>query len=85
MQAEGYRAFIRDLNLLLIERACDPEIFDNNGEFNSGYRMALYYVIHLIEGQAESWDIDRSEIGLEGFSADDWLRLGKEYVASRPR
>lgn len=79
MNADGYKDFLCDLTAELIQLAKDPTIFEDSNDFNRGYRSALYSVIHLIETQADSWDIDRTEIGLGGFCADDWRRLGKSY------
>lgn len=79
MDTNDFKGFVCDLTAELIHLAKDPAVFEGDDEFNRGYRAALYSALHLIEVQADTWEIDRAAIGLGEFCADDWRRLGKSY------
>ena len=79
MTDETFKNLLHDLALELIEKTKDPSIYEPDDQYNSGYRAALYSVLHLVEEQAASWELDRAAIGLESFSADDWQQAGIRY------
>lgn len=66
-------AYLADLGATIKEKADEAK---NNGvdEYQIGYRMALYEVISLMCQQAEVFDIDLKDIGLEGIDPErDYL------------
>lgn len=75
--------FVRDLAAELILLTRDPAIFVEDNDFNRGYRAALYSAIHVLEEQLDAWEIDRGEVGLGNFRADEWRRVGKGYAPTK--
>jgi hypothetical protein len=81
MNSNLYKDFVRDLAVELVQLTRDPTIYEEDNDFNRGYRAALYSAIHVLEEQLEAWEIGREEVGLD-FRADEWRRIGKGYLSS---
>jgi len=65
--------YILDIGTLIKEKADEAKSLGDDG-FHIGYRMALYEVISLMCQQAEVFDIDLKDIGLEGVDPErDYL------------
>jgi len=78
---EKYRDFTRDLGVELVEKTKDPGLFDDT-PFNRGYRAALYAVLHSMQLKAQTFGVSDDNIGLSGFSADEWRTKGRDYWKS---
>lgn len=66
-------AYLADLGTIIKEKADEAKKNDDN-EYEIGYRMALYEVISLMCQQAEVFDIDLKDIGLDGIDPErDYL------------
>lgn len=83
MKEFDYKGFVTDLSTELIQMTKDQALYASSTEFSQGYRAALYAVLHLIELQAASWEIERSELGLGAFCSDEWRRKGAAYWLDR--
>lgn len=80
-----YRQFLREVVAALIDKTKDESLYEEGDIHSAGYRMALYSVLHTIENEAIAWDLSPSDIGLNGFSSDDWLMEGLYYWKRRNR
>jgi len=78
MSDETHKNLLHGIVEALIERADDPELFSGLPH-DTGYRLALYYALNLIEGEAKGLLVDPKEIGFGKFSPDEWLRQGRDY------
>lgn len=66
-------AYLADLGKNIKGKANEAKNSDNN-EYDLGYKMALYEVISLMVQQAEVFDINLEDIGLEGVDPErDYL------------
>ena len=74
----AYQDCFHDIIYELVEKTKDSSIYEL-GEFNTGYRMALYAVLSLISNQVSSFNLNPASAGLHTFDPDRWLREGKDY------
>lgn len=66
-------AYLADLGKNIKDKANEAKNSDNS-EYDLGYKMALYEVISLMVQQAEVFDINLEDIGLEGVDPErDYL------------
>lgn len=83
MKEFDYKGFLSDLGGELVHMTKDQALYAPDSEFSQGYKAALYAVIHLIELQALSWEIEKSELGLGSFCSDEWRMKGASYWISQ--
>ncbi|MEJ2767059.1 hypothetical protein VV869_24245 [Photobacterium sp. MCCC 1A19761] len=77
MSSDKFENYTKDLGALVKEYALDS-ISDFNREksdFNTGYMMAFHRIVTLMQQQAEVFDIDLKDIGLEELSESDFLTI----------
>jgi hypothetical protein len=76
MSDDIYRHLLRDVVHELIQMARDSASAKED-DFANGRAMGLYEAVSLIESQAVAFQINKSEIGLQDFKADDLLASRK--------
>lgn len=82
MKNNVYHNYLKDLGSLLkeiIEEHKAKKLVDKMSDYDTGYEMALYELVSLMQNQAEVFEIDLSEINLSGIDPEkDLLTFGNE-------
>ncbi|MCU7556015.1 hypothetical protein OCL06_15600 [Alteromonas sp. ASW11-19] len=71
MTNEKFKNYVYDLGVILKEKALDAKVEKDKSagakdtDYNLGYLMAYYEVVSLMQQQANSFEIELSEIGLD--------------------
>lgn len=79
MASTDYKDFLIDFVYEIIDLTKDKSLYSSGDAHGAGYRLALYSVLNLLEGQAVAWNLDAQDVGLKDFSPDRWLKEGFEY------
>lgn len=74
-----YRGFLIDFISEVVELTKDESLYSAGDVYSTGYRAALYSVLHLLDEQAKAWELDVKEVGLGNFSPDKWRQEGQAY------
>lgn len=74
-----FKAFLKDIGLELLEITRNESLYTPNSDFNAGYRAAIYSVIYMLQSEIRAWEGTMADIGLAGFSPDEWRIQGKDY------
>ncbi len=80
-----FKAFLGDIGLELLDITRNESLYTPNSEFNAGYRAAIYSVIYMLQSEIQAWGGSTGDIGLAGFSPDEWRIQGKDYWGARDK
>ena len=79
---DPHRDFLIEIVRSIVDKTKDKSLYEPGNSHGEGYRLAIYSVLHLIEVDAATWELSPSDVGLDGFSPDEWLLTGADYWSS---
>jgi len=62
-----YKAYIHDLASIIREKANKSISIESCSDFESGRALAYAEILSIMQNQADSFEIPRNKIGLDGF------------------